>query len=258
MRVARPERRHYRRVHDAVNVSLSYSGIARMKLVIRNLRLKHAHVFIDISINRCAQLLRRYLTLQLDASDLSFSVYARIRAPRAVNVHALSFKQRQRTLKFALNSSESFLALPSVKIRAVILQKQFVVHGLARRLPGLTAGSPNLHASQMSGSTDATLSVTNATRGTPTSAPPPDLSMIDAAAITSAPARCNASIVSRVDPPVVITSSTTSVLSPGATLNPRRSVISPASLSVQINRAPNARATSCPITIPPIAGDATS
>src|SRR5690242_12026969 len=98
-----------------------------------------------------------------------------------------------------------------MKIRAVILKEQFVIHGLARRLPGLTAGSPNLHASHISGSTDDTFNVANATRGTPTSALPPDRSMIDAAPTTSAPARCNASIVSRVDPPVVITSSTTKV-----------------------------------------------
>ena len=82
--------------------------------------------------------------------------------------------------------------------------------------------------------------------------------MIDAAPATSAPALFNASIVSRVEPPVVITSSTTNVFSPGETVNPRRNVIAPPSRSVQINRAPNARATSCPITIPPIAGDATS
>ncbi len=126
------------------------------------------------------------------------------------------------------------------------------------RLPGLTTGSPNRHASQTAGSTDRTLSDANAVRGTLTSAAPADLSMIDAAATTSAPASFSASIVSRVDPPVVITSSTTSVFSPFEILKPRRNVIFPASRSVQTNRAPNARATSWPITIPPIAGDATN
>src|SRR5687768_4617092 len=93
------------------------------------------------------------------------------------------------------------------------------------RLPGFTAGSPNLHASQTAGSTDATLSDAKAVRGTPTSATPADRSMIDAAATTSAPAATNASMVSRVEPPVVITSSTTSVFPTGLTVNPRRNVM---------------------------------
>src|ERR671918_1445958 len=95
------------------------------------------------------------------------------------------------------------------------------------RLPGFTAGSPSLHASQTSASTDATFSDAKAVRGTPTSATPAERSMIDAAATTSAPAALSASIVSRVEPPVVITSSTTNVLSPGETVKPRRNVILP-------------------------------
>ena len=125
------------------------------------------------------------------------------------------------------------------------------------RLPGLIAGSPRLHASQLAGSTEGTSSVASALRGTPTSALPDERSMIDAAATTLAPSPCNAATVSRVEPPVVTTSSTTSTLSCGETEKPRRKTILPFSRSVQMKRAPSARATSWPIMRPPIAGETT-
>src|SRR5712692_11478398 len=88
-----------------------------------------------------------------------------------------------------------------------ILHSAYCLLPTAVRLPGLIAASPRLHKSQSETSTAATSSVASETRGAPTSALPPDRSMIDAAATTSAPASPNASIVSRVEPPVVITSS---------------------------------------------------
>ena len=125
-------------------------------------------------------------------------------------------------------------------------------------LPGLTANSPRAQASQTVGSTEATSSVASAIRFTPTSALPEERSMIDAAPTTSAPSSRNASIVSRVDPPVVTTSSITRIVRLATTEKPRRRIILPFSRSVQMNRTPSARATSCPITIPPIAGAATA
>src|ERR1700682_3573835 len=77
-------------------------------------------------------------------------------------------------------------------------------------LPGLIAGSPRAHNSQVAASTAGTSRVARAIRVTPTSALPPERSMIEAAPTTSAPAPVRAAIVSRVEPPVVITSSTTS------------------------------------------------
>src|SRR6476620_44668 len=244
MGVTRPKWRQHRSVHQAIDVSFPQCGITGVKFSRNNFHLEHAHVLTDVSINCRTQLLRRYVALKRDTRDLTFGMNARVSTARAVDIHASPFNQRAGLFDLPLDRPQFFLALPSVKVRAVILKKQFVIHGLARRLPGLTAASPSLHASQFSGSTDNTFNVANATRGTPTSALPPERSMIDAAATTSAPARCTASIVSRVEPPVVITSSTTSVFSPPETVNPRRNVISPASLSVHTNRAPNARATS--------------
>ena len=82
--------------------------------------------------------------------------------------------------------------------------------------------------------------------------------MMAAAPTTSAPAPRATSMVSRVDPPVVTTSSTTSTRSPGAIVKPRRSVSARSCRSTKMARTPSARATSCPMTIPPIAGDSTS
>ena len=65
------------------------------------------------------------------------------------------------------------------------------------------------------------------------------------------------SIVSRVEPPVVTTSSTTSTLSSGPSEKPRRSVSAPSWRSAKIARTPSARATSWPMTMPPSAGDRT-
>jgi len=124
-------------------------------------------------------------------------------------------------------------------------------------LPGLTAVSPRWQASQSAGSTAETLSVASAIRGTPTSALPDERSMIDAAATTLAPLAAKAATVSRVEPPVVTTSSTTNTLSLGETEKPLRKTILPFSRSVQMKRAPSARATSCPIMRPPIAGETT-
>src|SRR6185436_6454561 len=91
-------------------------------------------------------------------------------------------------------------------------------------LPGLTANSPRAQASQTVGSTDGTLRLASAIRRTPTSAAPKDRSIIEAAATTFAPFACSATTVSRVEPPVVTTSSTIKTLSPGVTEKPRRSV----------------------------------
>src|SRR6185312_7464715 len=83
------------------------------------------------------------------------------------------------------------------------------------RLPGFIATSPRAQASQLSGSTDGTSSCASEILGTPTSASPDDRSIIEAAPMTFAPAARKASIVSLVEPPVVTTSSTTRVFSPG-------------------------------------------
>ena len=82
--------------------------------------------------------------------------------------------------------------------------------------------------------------------------------MIAAAPTTCAPAARATSIVSRVEPPVVTTSSTTRTCSPGASVKPRRSISLPSCRSAKMARTPSARPTSCPMTMPPSAGDRTT
>jgi hypothetical protein len=63
--------------------------------------------------------------------------------------------------------------------------------------------------------------------------------------------------VSCTRPPLVTTSSTTRIFSPAAILKPRRKTSLPSSFSTKINRKPSCRATSWPMTSPPIAGETT-
>src|SRR5215470_10010076 len=112
----------------------------------------------------------------------------RVRTPRSVNIHTAPFDQRERLGQLTLNSPATFLNLPAVKISPIVLKQQFVIHGAALRLPGFTTGSPSLHASHSDDSTDNTLSDASDVSGTPTSAVPPERSMIDAAPTTFAPA----------------------------------------------------------------------
>src|ERR1700738_4752189 len=96
------------------------------------------------------------------------------------------------------------------------------------------------------------------TYGTPSSAtrapPCPLRSTIEAAPDTCPPAAPATCIVSRVEPPVVSTSSTTRTRSFSAITKPRRSVSAPSCRSAKIARTPSARATSWPMTRPPRAG----
>ena len=72
----------------------------------------------------------------------------------------------------------------------------------------------------------------------------PDRLTIEARPTTSAPSASRISITSRVDFPVVTTSSTMTIRWPGATANPRRSTISPSARSVKRKGRPRARAVS--------------
>src|SRR2546423_6061423 len=172
--------------------------------------------------------------------------------------HFAVIEQRQDPRQFSLHGPQSFLNLPTVKVCAVVLKKQFVIHqAVTIRLPGFVAISPRWHGSQSEGGTEGTLTVAKETRGRPTSARPSERSMIEAAATTIAPALVSLSIASRGDPPVVITPSTTRIRSPSLTRKPRRNVLTPFSRSVQMKRTLRRRATSYPMINPPIAGDAT-
>src|ERR1041385_2825416 len=78
MRVTRPKRRYHRRIHDAVNVGLFQRRVARVELGSNDFHSQDADVPGDVSVDRCAQLVRRYLAFQCETGDLSFGVYARV------------------------------------------------------------------------------------------------------------------------------------------------------------------------------------
>src|SRR5262249_14253989 len=126
------------------------------------------------------------------------------------------------------------------------------------RLPGLTTRTPRAQSGHDAGSYAATSSLTSDCSGTSSSARGDPRSTIDAAPTTCAPAASATAIVSRVEPPVVITSSTISTRSSGSSVNPRRSMSAPSCRSAKSARTRSARPTSCPITIPPSAGDSTA
>src|SRR5580693_7113982 len=81
----------------------------------------------------------------------------------------------------------------------------------------------------------------------------------EAPAAAIRPPSCSTTpMASRVEPPVVQTSSITKTRSPAFTSKPRRSAIWPErSRSTKIERTPRARATSWPIISPPRAGETT-
>ena len=98
----------------------------------------------------------------------------------------------------------------------------------------------------------------SAAKGTSTGDEVPLRLMTAAAATTVAPHCLATSIVSRVEPPVVSTSSTMTTRSPASREKPRRSVSTPSARSAKIARTPSARATSWPMMRPPSAGDSTT
>ena len=81
--------------------------------------------------------------------------------------------------------------------------------------------------------------------------------ILKAVATTAPPHSEASSTVSLIEPPVVTTSSTARMRSPSPIENPLRSSIRPSTLSLNMALAPRPAATSCPMTIPPTAGEIT-
>ena len=92
------------------------------------------------------------------------------------------------------------------------------------RLPGLSIGTASAHMGHSAGSHICISSAVSAVKGTSIFALPP-LSTIAHAAPTCPPLSRITFITSPVDFPVVITSSTTTAISPGLIKNPLRSFV---------------------------------
>jgi hypothetical protein len=93
-----------------------------MKIVSHSFTRQHAHVSPNIPIDCGAQFRRRDHPLNFNIRDLPFSMDTRIRAARSMNVDAATVNQRERLRQLALNGPATFLNLPPVKIRPIVLK----------------------------------------------------------------------------------------------------------------------------------------
>src|SRR5215217_149675 len=128
MRVAPPERRDHRSIHDPVNVSLFECRVARVKFIVHNFTRQNPYVPADIAVNRRTQLRRRDLALNLDVRDLPFRVNTSIRSSRSMHVDAAAVDQRECVRQLTLNGPATFLNLPAMEVGPIVLKKQFVIH----------------------------------------------------------------------------------------------------------------------------------
>jgi hypothetical protein len=76
-----------------------------------------------MAVYRVTQFPRCHFTLKLDAGDLSFGVHAGIGAAGSVNRDSAIIEQRKNPHQFALDGALAVLYLPTVEIRAVILDQ---------------------------------------------------------------------------------------------------------------------------------------
>src|SRR5882762_6912275 len=114
MRKARPEGRHYGTVHETIDVGLTDRRISRVKIFGSDFGKYNAHIARQISVDRVTQLERRYLALQLDAGDLTFSVHTGIGSTRSVDPNFAIIQQRKDPHKFPLDRAQPVLCLPAV------------------------------------------------------------------------------------------------------------------------------------------------
>src|SRR6185436_6222358 len=121
----------------------------------------------------------------------------------------------QRTPRTQRNT-RSQTDLPSVSFVSFVFDH---LQTAVDRDPGLTTGKPCEQAGHLSGSYTGSVSSSSATYGTSSCTPVPRLT-IDAAPTTWPPAARATWIVSRVDPAVVTTSSTTRTRSLSPMTNP--------------------------------------
>src|SRR6266446_4460390 len=214
-----------------------------------------------------------------EASNLAECVNPRVCSPCCMQNDVFLRQAAQHFNDFSLNRGFARLNLPAVEIGAVVRDGELEIahaepgpghHNALRtkRLPGFTATLPPRQSGQSSSSYLSMDSWMSDCASTSKSIFPPLRSISAPAATTRAPASSTTRMASSVEPPVVQTSSTTNTCWSGARDNPRRSVIMPLpSRSTKSAGVPppgelfssgSARATSCPMTSPPIAGETTA
>src|SRR5467141_2343287 len=128
MRVACQERRDYGTMNYTINISLAPSRIARMKIVGHRIDEKNSNVLREIAVDGVTKFLRTHFALQKNAGHLSFGVHAGIGAARSMNSNVATIQQRKYPRQFALDGAQLVLYLPTMKVSAVVLDKQTIVH----------------------------------------------------------------------------------------------------------------------------------
>ena len=157
--------------------------------------------------------------VQSEGRDLRERVDARVGAAGAVDDDRSAFNRNECIFEQTLNRDARVLPLPADERRAVVLNRDFqIAHQVARgtRLHDRDA----LRAERAGlGLIGRHIETTRENSGRFRRCGSLPRSTIDAAPATTAPAAVATSLVSRVDPPVVITSSTTRTRSPDASEN---------------------------------------
>src|SRR5262245_61463282 len=125
-----PEWRHDRSIHDAVEVRFSFRREPGVKIVGCFLGPQDANVPPEISVDRRTQLVRRETAFDHHIRDLSLGMDAGVGPPRPNNAHFCILEHPDHAFELALDGAVVFLDLPSMKIGAVVLDKEFVVHVL--------------------------------------------------------------------------------------------------------------------------------
>ena len=125
----------------------------------------------------------------------------------------------------------------SSHILSILTQKIYL-------LPGLTAGIFARSGGSFVGSKVSTFNAIKLNTGNPKFTAPLERSTTIATPTTCPPFARTMSKVSCTRPPLVTTSSTMRIFSPGVILNPRRKMSLPSSFSTKTNHKPSCRATS--------------
>src|SRR4051812_32033560 len=120
-REAPPERRHYRSVHDAIDICLSLGRKARMKFVRGLFCFHYAYVTPEVSIDGVLQFFGSKLAVEVDIGYLTLGMHTCIGAPRADNTDFCVRDHADHAFEFTLDSPVVLLHLPTVKIGTVVL-----------------------------------------------------------------------------------------------------------------------------------------
>jgi hypothetical protein len=101
-----------------------------MEIVGHRIDEKDSNVRREIAGDGVTNFLRTHFALQKNAGHLSFGVHTGISAARSMNSNVATIQQRKYPRQFALDSAQLVLYLPAMKVSAVVLKKEAIVHAI--------------------------------------------------------------------------------------------------------------------------------